>query len=151
MLTRQLLRLLFMATLINVFHPVNAASMQIKGIEVENPVVFMLQPGAKGTGSKMTIYNRTDTDLVIDGFSSDTFAKTMLHSTRYEGGKRVMFHIDKITVPAHKQLALTPNTHHFMLFNPTRPLQIGDFVTLSLHTNQGELTVLAQVEPRQLK
>ncbi|MCE0495701.1 copper chaperone PCu(A)C [Vibrio salinus] len=122
-----------------------------KMIDVQNPVVFQLANGANATGSKMTIYNHTDKDLIIDGFTSNDFKRTMLHSTRYESGKRVMFHVDHITVPAHKKLALTPNTHHFMLFNPIHKLKTGEFLTLKVHTNQGEFDVIAQVVPRRLK
>ncbi len=122
-----------------------------KLVDVQNPVIFQLANGANATGSKMTIYNRSDKDLIIDGFKTDAFKKTMLHDTKYESGKRVMFHVDHITVPAHKQLALTPNTHHFMFMGPQHKIETGEFITLKVHTNQGEFDVLAQVVPRRLK
>ncbi|MBL4831744.1 MAG: copper chaperone PCu(A)C [Aliivibrio sp.] len=122
-----------------------------KQIEIENPVVMQLAQGAKGTGSKMTIHNNTDEDLIIESFSSELFKMTMLHSTKYESGKRVMFEIQSITIPAHKKLALTPNTHHLMLFNPLRKLVLGEFLTLKVTTNQGKFDIIAQVVPRRLK
>lgn len=122
-----------------------------KLIDVENPVVFQLAQGAKGTGSKMTIHNNTDKDLIIEGVSSELFKMTMLHNTKYESGKRVMFEVDKITVGAHKKLALTPNTHHLMLFKPLRKLVLYEFLTLKVKTNQGEFDIIAKVVPRRLK
>lgn len=120
-------------------------------IEVENPVIFQIAQGSKGTGSKMTIHNNTGKKLVITGLSSERFGMTMLHGAKFEGGKRVMFHVDNITIPADSKLALTPNTHHLMLFNPERSLELGEFLTLHIQTNQGPFDIIARVVPRRLK
>lgn len=122
-----------------------------KRIEVKNPVIFQLAEGAKGTGSKMTIYNNSDEDLIIEGFTSDVFKMTMLHGVKYESGKRIMFEIDKVTIVAHKKLALTPNTHHLMMFGPLRKLVLNEFLTLRVKSNQGEFDIIAKVVPRRLK
>ncbi|PWI33277.1 copper chaperone PCu(A)C [Vibrio albus] len=132
------------------FSQANEGTLQ-QLVDVENPMIFQLAQGANGTGSKMTIHNNTGKKLVITGLSSDVFGMTMLHSTKFESGKRVMFHIDEIAIPADKKLALTPNTHHLMLFNPKRTLELGEFLTLHIQTNQGEFNIIAQVVPRRLK
>ncbi|PJC86758.1 hypothetical protein CSW98_07125 [Vibrio sp. HA2012] len=135
---------------VSVFAQANVNTLQ-QQVEVENPVIFQLAQGAKSTGSKMTIHNNTGKDLVITGLSSEVFGMTMLHSSKFEGGQRVMFHIDEISIPADKMLALTPNTHHLMLFNPVRTLELGELITLHIRSNQGEFDIIAQVVPRRLK
>ncbi|GAB2662439.1 copper chaperone PCu(A)C [Vibrio panuliri] len=120
-------------------------------VEIESPVIFQLANGAKGTGSKMTIHNNSDQALIINGFKIDEFDKAMLHGTKYEAGKRKMFMVKSITIPAHKKLALTPNTHHFMMFAPKRALKVGEYLTMLVNTNQGDFKIIAQVVPRKLK
>lgn len=122
-----------------------------KLVEIENPVIFQLSLGAKATGSRMTIHNNSEQDLIIEGVHSDLFKMSMLHSTKYESGKRIMFEIDKITIPAHKKLALTPNTHHLMMFHPLRKLELNEFLTLTVKTNQGEFKIIAKVVEKQLR
>jgi hypothetical protein len=38
-----------------------------------------------------------------------------------------------------------------MLFKPKRPLELGEFLTLHVQTNQGPFDIIAQVVPRRLK
>lgn len=96
-----LMTLLLSLTLTSVSTAAEKQTLQ-QQIEVQNPVIFQLKPGAKGTGSKMTIYNNTDKKLVIDGFSCEGFAMTMLHQSKFEGGQRKMYEVSEISVPAHK-------------------------------------------------
>ncbi|SHO55223.1 hypothetical protein VQ7734_00942 [Vibrio quintilis] len=145
-----LMTLLLSLTLTSVSTAAEKQTLQ-QQIEVQNPVIFQLKPGAKGTGSKMTIYNNTDKKLVIDGFSCEGFAMTMLHQSKFEGGQRKMYEVSEISVPAHKKLALTPNTHHLMMFKPQHPLKTGEFLTMKVHTNQGEFKIIAKVVPHRLK
>ena len=145
---------LFLAILIASFVMISstwaAESLQDK-VEIESPVIFQMANGAKGTGSKMTIHNNTGKTLVINNFTVDDFKKTMFHGTKYKAGKRNMFMVKNITIPAQKKLALTPNTRHFMMFGPKRELEIGEYLTMVINTNQGDFKVIAQVVPRKLK
>ncbi|WP_038183716.1 copper chaperone PCu(A)C [Vibrio rhizosphaerae] len=120
-------------------------------IEVGKAEIFMPQRNASGTGSKMTIYNRSDQPLMIRAVTGERFRQVMLHTTTYQSGKREMHPVDHITVAAHQKLALTPNTAHIMLMGFTRPLQMGELVSLILHTNQGSVTVIARVVPMSIR
>lgn len=122
-----------------------------KDIDVAKAEIFMPQNNASTTGSKMTIYNRSAKPLIISGVTSDRFKHVMLHTTKYEGGKREMYPVQSITVAAHQKLALTPNTSHIMLMGFTQALKIGELVSLSLHTNQGNVAVIARVAPMHLR
>ncbi len=126
---------------------VGFAATSAENIEVGKAEIFMPQPNASATGSKMTIYNRSDKPLVIREVTGPRFKQIMLHGTTYKSGQREMYPVDQITVAAHQKQALTPNTSHIMLMGFTRPLQTGEFVSLILHTNQGLVRVIARVVP----
>lgn len=152
LLRKFLLPLVALFSLLSLVPAVNASTPTLQNkVQIDSPVIFQLASGAKGTGSKMTIYNNSDQTLIITGFHINEFDKTMLHSTKYEAGKRVMFMVKDITIPAGKKTALTPNTHHFMMFGPKRTLKLGEFLTMTVDTNQGQFKVIAQVVPRKLK
>lgn len=134
--------------LVSVFS--GTALAQSVDIEVGQAEIFLPQNGASATGSKMTIYNRTDQSLVITKVQGKLFKHIMLHETVFEGGQRVMQPIAQITVKPHQQLALTPNTAHIMLMGLLRPLKQGELVPLTLVTNQGAVNVIARVVPMHL-
>jgi len=135
--------------LISTAHANNSTLQQ--QIEVDHPVIFQLSQGAKMTGSKMTIYNNTDNELIIESFNCEGFAKSMMHNTKYESGKRIMFEVQNIQIPAHKKLALTPNKQHLMMGMPQRKFELNEFVKITIMTNQGEFNVIAQIVPKRLK
>jgi periplasmic copper chaperone A len=120
-------------------------------IEVGQAAIFLPQYGASGTGSKMTIYNRSDKPLIIKQIVCDVFDSIMFHTTKFESGQRSMSPVGSLTVAAHHDLVLTPNTTHIMLMGIKRPLQSGEYLTLSLATNQGVLSVIAQVVPMTIR
>lgn len=139
-------------TFLLVMSPSYAADNKLQEwVEIENPLIFQLAEGAKGTGSRMTIHNNSEQDLIIEGFYSDVFSKTMMHDIKYKSGKRIMFEIKRITIPAHKKLALTPNTRHLMMFGPARKLTLNEFLTLTVKTNQGDFNIIAKVVDKRLK
>ncbi|WP_059121315.1 copper chaperone PCu(A)C [Vibrio sp. MEBiC08052] len=130
---------------------VTFAATSAENIEVGKAQIFMPQRHASSTGSKMTIYNRSEQPLMIREVTSQRFQHIMLHTTTYQSGKREMHPVDQITVAAHQKLALTPNTSHIMLMGFTQPLQMGELVSLILHTNQGPVTVIARVVPMSIR
>ncbi|MCA2018731.1 copper chaperone PCu(A)C [Vibrio tritonius] len=128
----------------------NVVLAQSIHVEVGQAEIFMPQNGASATGSKMTIYNRTDKPLIITKVVGKLFKHTMLHETVFEGGQRVMRPIAELTVKPHQQLVLTPNTAHIMLMGLIRPLKRGELVPLTLVTNQGPVNAIARVVPMHL-
>jgi len=127
------------------------AASTVDNVEVKKAEIFLPQVGSSATGSKMTIYNRTDKPLVIEKVQSDAFKKVMLHKTKFVEGKRIMYQVPSLTVPAHQQLALTPNTAHIMVMGFIHPLNKGDLVSLTLITNQGNVPIIARIVPMRLR
>jgi len=120
-------------------------------IEFQNPEIYQVRPGTKMTGSKMTVHNNNDKDLVVTSFSCEAFAKTQLHNVKFENGERIMYEIKEIRVPAHSKYVISTNTTHLMMFKPERKFQLGEFLKITLHTNMGIIPIIAKVVPRHLK
>jgi len=123
----------------------------VPSIEFQKPEIFQVRPGTKMTGSKMTVHNNNNKDLVVTSFSCEGFEKTQLHNVKFENGERIMYEIKKIRVPAHSKYVISTNRTHFMMFNPTRKFELGEFLKITLHTNMGIIPVIAKVVPRHLK
>ncbi|MBR0572644.1 MULTISPECIES: copper chaperone PCu(A)C [Pasteurellaceae] len=123
----------------------------IPSIEFEKPQIFQVREGAKATGSKMTIHNGSDKDLIITNFKCEGFGETMLHDSKFVNGERKMFMIKKIVISAHTKKVISPNTMHFMMFQPERKFKIGEYLKMTLETNLGTIPVIAEIVPRRLK
>ncbi|PID44152.1 MAG: hypothetical protein CSB48_02595 [Proteobacteria bacterium] len=132
------------------YSPVQIAR-NIPSIEFEKPQIFQVHREKKATGSKMTIHNNGDQDLVITSFKCEAFGRTELHNTRFVNGERVMYEIKNITVPAHRKTVISPNRTHFMMFDPERDLEIGEYLKMELESNLGPILVIAEIVPRRLK
>lgn len=133
-----------------VSYPALAAS-NAANVEVGQARIFLPQSGAKATGSKMTVYNRSDKELIIYRVESDAFNKIMLHQSEFKGGKRVMEPVKQIRIAAHQRLAMTPNTVHVMFMDFVKPLKNGDLISFTLITNQGNVPVIARIAPMHLR
>ncbi len=123
----------------------------IPGIEFEKPQIFQVHKEKQATGSKMTIHNSSDKELVITQFKCQGFARTELHNSRFINGEREMYEIKSITVPAHGKTVISPNRTHFMMFDPERDFAIGEYLKMELQTNLGTIPVIAEIVPRRLK
>lgn len=90
-------------------------------------------PASRVLAAYMQIINLTDSDLSITGITSPDFEAVELHRTVVEDGVARMLPVPDVTVPAGGSIMLEPGGLHLMLFDPLRPLQQGDRVTLVLH------------------
>ncbi len=126
-------------------------SQNVPSIEFQKPQLLQVHKDKKATGSKMTIHNNGDKDLVITKFSCEGFGYTELHNSRFINGEREMYAIKEIVVPAHGKLALTPNRMHLMVFKPERDFEIGEYLKMELETNLGKIPVIVEIVPRRLK
>jgi copper(I)-binding protein len=58
-----------------------------------------------------------------------------------------MVHLDEVTVPAHGRIVFEPGDYHLMLVQPTRKLEIGEKISVTLEFGNGE-KVTSQFEVR---
>ncbi len=127
------------------------SAQNVPSIEFEKAQIFQVHREKKATSSKMTIHNNGDKDLVITSFECEGFARTELHNSRFINGERVMYEIKVITVPAHGKTVISPNRTHFMMFDPLRDFEIGEYLKMKLESNLGTILVIAEIVPRRLK
>jgi copper(I)-binding protein len=90
-------------------------------------------PTSRVLAAYMRIINQTEGDLTVTGITSPDFDAADLHRTVVEDGVARMLPVPELTIPAGGSITLEPGGLHLMLFDPVRPLQQGDSVTLVLH------------------
>ncbi|MFM2479835.1 copper chaperone PCu(A)C [Celerinatantimonas sp. YJH-8] len=131
--------------------PAQAVELSAQQVDVVAPVIFMLRPPAKATGSRMAIINHLDKPLQILSVSCEAFSQVMFHSVHFRQGQQVMEPVKQLQVSAHGRLVLTPNTTHLMFMAPKRALSKGEYLQLILHTSAGDIKTIAQIVPFHLK
>jgi len=90
-------------------------------------------PTSRVLAAYMQITNLTDHDLTVTDITSPDFEAADLHRTVLEDGVARMLPVPELTIPAGDSITLEPGGLHLMLFDPVRPMQQGDSVTLVLH------------------
>ncbi|MGD8630773.1 MAG: copper chaperone PCu(A)C [Gammaproteobacteria bacterium] len=100
-------------------------------------------PTSRVLAAYMQIINLTDSELTVTGITSPDFEAAELHRTVVENGMARMLPVPELTIPAGGSITLAPGGLHLMLFDPVRPLQQGDTVTLVLHRSDDICITLA--------
>jgi len=96
-----------------------------------------VMPASLPAGGYVTLRNDGDAPAVLDGASSAAYGSVMLHQSSTDTGMGRMRMVDRLTVPAHGQVALAPGGYHFMLMDAARPVQPGQKVQVTLHFADG--------------
>jgi copper(I)-binding protein len=104
----------------------DAAAMQIRDAWVR------WLPGNLPAGGYVTLVNTSDRPISLVTASSPDYALVSLHRSRTTAGVSQMLPVDKITVGAHSSLEFGAQGYHLMLERPTRTLQPGDHVSVTL-------------------
>ncbi|HET7266861.1 MAG TPA: copper chaperone PCu(A)C [Oleiagrimonas sp.] len=134
-----------------------AAALALTGVPLhagDTPAVTVdhawvrLLPGTLPAGGYATVHNSGNTPRTVTGASSRDYKHVMLHQSTTQGGMSRMRMIDKLTVPAHATVKLTPGGYHLMLMNATHTIKVGDMIPVTLHFADGKtLTVQFKVRP----
>ncbi|HEV2621144.1 MAG TPA: copper chaperone PCu(A)C [Frateuria sp.] len=94
-------------------------------------------PGALPAGGYVTLRNDGDQPAVLTGASSPAYGSVMLHQSSTETGMGRMRMVDRLEVPAHGQVALSPGGYHLMLMDAAGLVQPGQTVRVSLRFADG--------------
>lgn len=108
------------------------------GIELTNPAVRAMPPGAPASGAYVTLTNHSDTERLLVGVESNVAKSVEIHLSQMKGETMVMERVDSIAVPAHGQAILKPGSFHIMMIGLERPLKAGDTVDFVLVMADGE-------------
>jgi copper(I)-binding protein len=86
----------------------------------------------------VTLVNSGDKPVDLVDIDSPAYGMAMLHQTVSNGSTQQMVMVDKLTIPAHGQVAIAPGGYHIMLEHPQREIKPGDTVHLHLKFSDGE-------------
>jgi periplasmic copper chaperone A len=95
-------------------------------------------PNSLPAAGYVTLVNSSDKPIDLTDISSDDYQGAMLHQTVSNGSTQQMVMVDKLTVPAHGQVAIAPGGYHVMLEHPQHKIAPGDTVHLKLQFSDGE-------------
>ena len=122
------------------------ASAYAAEIEISNAWIRMLPAGVPAAGY-FELRNKGKLPLRLVSATSPAFGSIMLHRSVEEKGRSSMLHLDQIDVPAQGRVVFKPGDYHLMLMQPTRALEPGGRVPVTLQFATGE-SVTSQFELR---
>lgn len=94
-------------------------------------------PGSLPAGGYVILHNDGDLPAVLQGASSQAYGSVMLHESSTASGMGRMRMVDRLTVPPHGQVALSPGGYHLMLMDAAGPVRPGQAVRVVLHFADG--------------
>jgi copper(I)-binding protein len=115
-------------------------------IEISNGWVRLLPAGVPAAGY-FDLRNKSKVPIRLVGASSPAFGTVMLHRSIEDKGRSTMLHLDEIDVPAQGRIVFKPGDYHLMLLQPTRALEPGGRIPVTLQFATGE-KVTTQFELR---
>jgi copper(I)-binding protein len=121
--------------------PVHAAD-----VEISNGWVRLLPAGVPAAGY-FELRNNSKVPIRLVGAGSPAFGAVMLHRSIEDKGRSTMLHLDEIDVPAQGRIVFKPGDYHLMLMQPTRALEPGGRIPVTLQFATGE-KVTTQFELR---
>ena len=103
----------------------NESSISFNNLEIYAPL-----PGNTVTSGYTKITNNTDVTISIDSISSPDFETVEIHETIIVNGIARMIEIEQLTIPANNEVLLKRGGKHFMFFDPTENINIGENLSL---------------------
>jgi len=125
-----------------------SAAPAAERLVAENAWVPWAPPAIKVHAAYMTIVNHSHDDQFIVGVESPDYERAELHTSLVRNGVSEMRALDRVLVPAHKQVAFAPGGMHIMLINPKRTQAADDRVRVVLRLQSGEQIETAAVVRR---
>lgn len=103
-----------------------------------NPRIYMPRPGSKATAGYFELSNQSSADLTLTVSEVQPFARVETHETVKENEQVKMIQVDQFSLAPKETLQLVPGGKHIMLFEPQKPLQLGQ-------TLRGKLKIQNQI------
>jgi len=114
------------------------ASLAVAGpLDMEGLWIREAPPGARVMVGYGRFTNSSSEVWVLTGANSEHFGAVEIHRTIIREGIARMAPQSRLAIKPGESLVLEPNSYHFMLFDPGKPLRAGDAVTLQLHFEGG--------------
>lgn len=102
------------------------------GLETSDAWVRAAPPTAQVMAGYLTLANRGDQVLRIDGVSAQGFERAELHQMTHVDGVMRMRRLDGIDIAPGERVELAPGGRHLMLFDPIRTVAAGEEIEIEL-------------------
>lgn len=96
-----------------------------------------VMPAQLPAGGYVLLRNDADQPATLTGASSPVYGSVMLHESSTETGMGRMRMVERLAIPAHGQVALSPGGYHLMLMDAAQPVQVGAHVQITLQFADG--------------
>lgn len=106
------------------------------GVNVVDPYVRLMPPGAKATAAFMVMKNTGDKDAKLVKAESAAAKTAQLHTHTNDDGVMKMRQVPFIEIKAKAETALKPGSYHIMLIDPAA-IKEGDKVAITLGFDDG--------------
>ena len=120
----------------------NATPHAADTLSISNGWVRWLPNGLPQAGY-LTLTNNGDQPVDLLGASSPDFGDVMLHQSIGSGSTMRMVMVDKLTIPAHGKVDISPGGYHLMLMTATHPVAPGGTVQMVLKFSNGKTLTTA--------
>ena len=111
-------------------------------VEVTGAWVRPTVEGQMGTGAFMTLKSRDAMRVV--GATSSVAGVVEIHEMALQNNVMRMRAVESLELPAGTAVELKPGGYHVMLMDLTRPLRVGDKVTIELQLETADRRRVAQ-------
>ena len=111
----------------------NGSSISLNNLEIYAPL-----PGNTVTSGYTKITNNTDVAISIDSITSPDFETVEIHETIIVNGIARMIEIEQLKIPANNDVVLKRGGKHFMFFDPTKNINIGQNIKLNIKLSNNE-------------
>jgi copper(I)-binding protein len=96
-------------------------------------------PGSKVTAGFLTINNISSDTLVVSAVSSAAIPRIEMHESVVKNDIASMVKQEQLSIPAGETLELKHGSYHLMLMDLDTTLTPGTTLSITLHTNQGDI------------
>jgi copper(I)-binding protein len=110
-------------------------------------------PSGLPAAGYVTLNNAGAAPVSLVSASSPDYGSVMLHQSVSSGSTEKMVMVEKLTVPAHGKVAISPGGYHLMLMQPRHKIAPGDTVHVQLKFSDGAVVdaPLAVKAPTQIQ
>ena len=118
-------------------------------VDISGAWISEAPPTVSTLAGYANIHNASDKPIILLNVTSSDFSKIEIHRSVLNDDMVSMEKQESLTIPARNTIKLSPGNLHLMLFNPEKPLRVGDTALLVFSFSGGHSqTVEAKVERR---
>lgn len=114
-----------------------ACDSQKSALTFDDLEVYAPLPGNSVTSGYAKIKNNGNEGITIESITSPDFKSVEIHETIISDGIARMIEIENLLIPQNDAVLLERGGKHFMFFEPTSSISIGQDIKLSIELSNG--------------